>query len=114
MIFFITVLLLKRLKCWNTIPICLLWTLILTCISAMSTPLKITCPPVGSSIQFKQRKKVLLPEPDGPMTTMISPRFMVILMPFNTFLSPNCFSKLMTSITFSQAPFHNNYAYTDE
>ena len=39
--FSITVLLLKRLKCWNTMPILRRWMLMSTLKSAMSTPLKI-------------------------------------------------------------------------
>ena len=44
-----------------------------TDMSAMSTPLKMMLPEVGSSIQFRQRRKVLLPEPDGPTTTTFAP-----------------------------------------
>ena len=63
-------------------------------------------PPVGSSIQFKQRRNVLFPEPDGPITTTISPLFILMLMPSRTLLFPKDFSRLITSITFLQTPFH--------
>ena len=62
-------------------------------------------PPVGSSIQFKQRKKVLFPEPEGPKTTTISPLLIVTLISFNTSVSPKLFFRLITSITSIQAPF---------
>ena len=34
---------------------------------------KTMLPDVGSSIQFKQRRNVLFPEPDGPSTATMSP-----------------------------------------
>ena len=72
-IFSSTVLLLNKLKCWNTIPIFCRWTLMSTFISVRSTPWNRMLPEVGSSMQFRQRKNVLLPEPDGPITTTFSP-----------------------------------------
>ena len=36
-------------------------------------PSNSTLPPVGVSNKFKQRKKVLLPEPEGPITATNSP-----------------------------------------
>ena len=66
-------------------------------------------PEVGSSIQFKHRRKVLLPEPDGPSTATISPLLIVTLIPFRISLSPKLFLRLITSITLLQAPFQDFY-----
>ena len=41
--------------------------------SVISMPSKIICPDVGRSKRFMQRRKVDLPEPDGPMITIFSP-----------------------------------------
>ena len=41
--------------------------------SVISVPSKRICPPVGTSRRFRQRRKVDLPEPEGPMTTTTSP-----------------------------------------
>ena len=35
------------------------------------------CPPLGCSRRFRHRRKVLLPEPDGPIMTTFSPFFNV-------------------------------------
>ena len=47
----------------------------------MSTPSKMMEPEVGTSSRFSERRKVLLPEPEGPMTTMTSPLLMSMLTP---------------------------------
>ena len=44
--------------------------------SVMSVPSKVMVPLVGVSSRFRQRRKVDLPEPDGPMTTTFSPGLM--------------------------------------
>ena len=72
--FFSSVMCGKRLKCWKTMPIFWRWRLMLQCGSVMSVPSKVIVPPVGSSRRFRQRRNVLLPEPEGPMTTTTSPR----------------------------------------
>ena len=65
---------LKRLNDWNTMPI--FWRSRDTSASGAS----ISCPPmmmlpaVGCSNRFRQRRKVLLPVPEGPMMEMTSPR----------------------------------------
>ena len=51
-------------------------------------PSKMTWPLVGFSSRFRQRKKVLLPEPDGPITVMTFPFSMTALMSLRTSLSP--------------------------
>ena len=67
--FFITFILLNRLNCWNTMPIfCRCWSICLLCpLAQMSTPSIRICPEVGFSSRFRQRRKVLLPPPEGPM-----------------------------------------------
>src|SRR5699024_4002948 len=95
------------------IPIWRRCTLMSTFISAISTPLKMILPDVGSSMQFRQRKKVLLPEPDGPSTATISPLLIVILIPFKISRSPKLFLRLITSITLLQAPFQYFYEQRD-
>ena len=44
------------------------------------------------------------PEPDGPITTTISPFSMFMSIPSRTLLSPKLFCKLMTSITLPSPP----------
>jgi hypothetical protein len=44
-----------------------------------------TVPFVGVSSKFKHRKKVDLPEPEGPITAMTSPAAIVVDIPFNPF-----------------------------
>ena len=64
---------LKRLNCWNTIPIFWRSALRSTPAAQMSCPSKMTLPPLGSSRRLRHRKKVLLPLPEGPITTTTSP-----------------------------------------
>ena len=54
----------------------------------MSTPSKMISPSVGSSSRFSERRKVLLPEPEGPMTTMTSPRSMSTVTPSSALMAP--------------------------
>ena len=63
----------NTLKCWKTMPIFCRCLSIFRFFAAISTPSKITWPLVGSSSKFKQRRKVLFPEPDGPMIDTTSP-----------------------------------------
>ncbi len=69
----------KRLNSWKTMPhfmriSCtsflnlLPWLPHVTCTSPT-----LISPLVGSSRKFRQRRNVLLPEPDGPMSTSTSP-----------------------------------------
>ena len=83
-------------------------------LSIKSTPLKMICPPVGSSRRFKQRRNVLFPEPDGPMTQTTSPDFMSAVTPLSAWTSPpKVFTKSCTrikaplSFTVSQPPLQH-------
>ena len=88
----------KRLKCWNTIPIfwrcssilsfTILPSALRTFFLVMSTPLKTMEPPVGSSIRLRERRKVDLPEPEGPMTTITSPRLISTVTPSRALMAP--------------------------
>ncbi len=88
----------KRLKCWNTMPIfwrCWSMSTFTVLPSAffifflvISTPLKMMEPPVGSSSRFRLRRKVDLPEPEGPMTTMTSPLSISTVMPSRALMAP--------------------------
>lgn len=69
-----------------------------TRISAMLTPLKMIAPPVGSSIQLRQRRKVDLPEPDGPMTATFSPLWISTSTPESTSRLPKRFMSPLTPI----------------
>ncbi len=83
-IFLSTVICGKRLNCWNTIPIFCLCRLMFTLGSVMSVPSKRIVPPVGSSSLLRQRRKVDLPEPEAPITTITSPLRISALMPLST------------------------------
>ena len=88
----------NRLKCWNTMPIfwrC--WSMssftslpsgVRTFFLVMSTPSNTMEPPVGSSSRFRLRKKVDLPEPEGPMTTITSPRSILTVTPSRALMAP--------------------------
>ena len=54
----------------------------------MSTPSNSICPPEGTSSRLRQRKKVLLPEPEGPIITTFSPFLMCWSTPFSTLSEP--------------------------
>src|SRR5262245_64952165 len=56
-----------------------------------STPSKVTLPSVGSSNRLRQRRKVLLPEPDGPMMNTNSRSATLRSMSFSTSLAPKLF-----------------------
>ena len=59
-----------------------------TCGAVMHCPSKTISPEVGTSSRFRQRRKVDLPEPEGPMTTTFSPGAMCSLTPLSTTWSP--------------------------
>ena len=63
----------KRLKCWNTITICWRTLSIFTLGSVMTVFSKVMVPAVGVSSRLRQRRKVDLPDPEGPITTTFSP-----------------------------------------
>lgn len=54
----------------------------LTDLSVKSVPWNKTCPPVGVSSIFNERKNVDLPQPEGPMMAMTSPLRTVVLTSF--------------------------------
>ena len=54
----------------------------------MSTPSKMMEPPVGISSRFRLRRKVDLPDPEGPMTTITSPRSMSTVTPSRALMAP--------------------------
>ncbi len=53
----------------------------------MSTPSKMMAPEVGTSSRFSERRKVDLPEPDGPMMTITSPLLMSTLTPSSALMA---------------------------
>ncbi len=62
-------------------------------------------PEVGVSSRFKQRRKVLFPDPEGPMTTTLSPLLMVVVIFFKTSKLPKDLVRPLISITLTQPPF---------
>ena len=84
--FSITVKLLIKLKCWNTIPRFRRTFRIF--FSVTSSPLKYISPEVGSSIQLMQRRNVDFPDPDGPNIATRSPFDSSKLIPLNTLFLP--------------------------
>ena len=54
----------------------------------MSMPLKMISPAVGFSIKFRERSRVDLPEPEGPMTTITSPLLMSTDTPSRALMTP--------------------------
>ena len=92
----------NRLKCWKTIPIFWRYRLMSACLSVMSLFSKRIVPFVGSSSKFKERKKVDLPEPEGPIITTTSPFLISVLMFFNTESLPKDLQRL--SIRNSASP----------
>jgi len=88
----------KRLKCWKTMPIFWRTWLMSVFLSVRSRPSTMTLPDVTSSKRFRQRKKVDLPEPDGPITATTSPWLIVVEMPLRTSFEPNDLWRSVTSI----------------
>ncbi len=79
----------NRLKCWNTMPMSLRTASMFFSESSSVMPSTITVPCSCVSSRLRQRISVDLPEPDGPQTTMRSPRFTVSEMSRSTWKSPN-------------------------
>jgi hypothetical protein len=64
----------KRLNCWNTIPICVRSFASPRPAVSMRFPSNVIEPASIVSSPLMQRSIVDLPEPDGPATTIASPR----------------------------------------
>src|SRR5699024_1985310 len=79
-----TVLCGNKLKCWNTMPTFDRTFGTFVRESVISSPSIVIEPDVTSSNKFKQRKKVLFPEPDGPMTHTTSCGFILLEIPLST------------------------------
>ena len=115
--FLITVIWGNRLNCWKTIPIFRLCRLISFFLSVISTPSKRIVPSVGSSSRLRQRRNVLLPEPEGPTTNTTSPRRISVetphkawfSIPSNFFFRPSTLIRTSLSrdlvVTVPQPPF---------
>src|SRR5580704_4123300 len=65
----------------------------------MSTPLMWTCPEDGFSRPTSVRSRVLLPEPEPPITTAVSPWTMSKVRPCSTSRSPYCTRRSRTEMT---------------
>src|SRR5690625_4368847 len=88
-------------------PICLRISILFAFGAVNSFSSTKTCPFVGCSNKFKQRKNVDFPEPDGPITATTSPAFIVVEIFFKTVCLPNFLVSFSTLITVTQPPFHN-------
>ena len=74
----------NRLNPWNTMPSFSRISSISTSESLIFFPSRKTSPPLGSSNRFRQRRNVLLPEPEGPITQTTSRSLIVSLIPLRT------------------------------
>ncbi len=88
MMFSITLMLLNRLKCWNTMPTCSRTRSMSTLGSFRSWPATTTRPPVACSSPFRQRRMVDFPAPEGPMMQITSPLRTVRSTPLMTSVRP--------------------------
>ncbi|MCY1184193.1 hypothetical protein D9M73_248670 [compost metagenome] len=91
-------------KFWNTKPTCWRNLRISPCClvrgrlaSIVTSPTWIR-PLLGVSSRFRQRRKVVLPEPLGPMMAMTSPASTFRLMSFRTVWPLNCLLSRSTTI----------------
>ena len=91
MMFSNTVMCGNRLKRWNTIPT-LSRILFRSVLIVDGEAVDLDPPPESVSSALMQRRKVLLPEPEGPMTHTTSLAAIRQEMPRSTWLSPNCFA----------------------
>ena len=99
MMFSITVMLGKRLKCWNTMPMSVVVRRRrLSEIRTRLPPTSSYCsgvppmwmyPPVSSSSVMTRRRIVVLPEPEGPIRVTRSPLSTVKFRSLSTVWSPN-------------------------
>ncbi|MCY1186432.1 hypothetical protein D9M73_273080 [compost metagenome] len=98
-------------KFWNTNPACWRKRRIAPCCppkgrlaSMLMAPIWI-CPASGVSSRLRQRKKVVLPEPLGPMMATTSPGCTVRSIPLSTVWPLNRLVRPLTSIMLN-APGH--------
>src|SRR6266550_4502197 len=105
--FFITVICGNRLNCWNTIPIRLRRSRnALPRMAGLPDPAQLMngwpsmkiSPPFGSSKAMSTRRRVLLPDPDGPMTTTFSDVWISKLRSFRTSSGPKPLQRRRTAI----------------
>ena len=87
-----------KLKDWKTIPIFCRIPGTFVFLSSNGIPSISMLPPVGVSRRFRQRKNVLLPVPEGPMTDITSPFLISALISFSTSRSPKCLDRFFTTI----------------
>ncbi len=82
--FWATLMLGKRLYCWNTMPMPrsrgLTWVI--------SLPSRLMVPLVTSSRPARHRSRVLLPQPEGPSSVTRCPFSISMVMPFRTLFCP--------------------------
>src|SRR5690606_25099229 len=85
-----------RAKFWNTKP--MRWRRARTSVSGRvtSSPRKMICPPVGVSRRLRQRSRVDLPHPEGPITTFNSPSSRSRSIPRSTGLPSYSMNRLRT------------------
>ncbi len=90
----------NRLKCWNTMPTSRRISSMRLRSLVSSMPSTMILPFWCSSSRLMQRIMVDLPEPDGPHTTMRSPRMTLRLMFLRTWKSPyHLFMSLISMAT---------------
>src|SRR5699024_12002182 len=108
-----TLRLLNRLKCWNTMPTFSRTLFRSVFLSVRSWPSTTTSPPVISSSRLRHRRKVDLPDPDGPRMTTTAPSQMSAETSLSTSRLPKFFFRwetwIVTLFLFTatvQSPFH--------
>ena len=72
--------------------------------SVMRFPSNQISPEVGSSRRFRHLRKVLFPEPEGPMMATFSPLSISVDILFSTSRSLKVLQRFLTDITASQPP----------
>ena len=82
----------KRLKLWNTMPTSARRAASSLPSAASGLPSRVMVPLSMVSRRLMVRHSVDLPEPEGPMTTTTSPRWILTLMSRSTWRSPKCLS----------------------
>ena len=112
--FLSTFMLLKRLNCWNTMPIFWRCRFMSVFLSQMFTSSNIISPLVGFSRRLRHLRKVLLPPPEGPIMAATLPRSKVVDISFNTSRLPKDLQRWFTCImgllcSIGHLPFHEGY-----